>query len=231
VLGITFPPEERKKLEETIQKFPLAATPYYLSLIKTEDYAQDPVFLQSIPRPDELIVEECELEDPLAEENDSPVPGITHRYPDRVLFLVSNVCAMYCRHCTRKRRVGDRDRVPTWEEMKAGIAYIREHPEVRDVLLSGGDPLMLPDELIDRILTELRAIPHIEVIRIGSRTPVVLPFRITDKLVSVLKKHQPIWLNTHFNHPQEITPTPSGHWQNLPMPEFRSATSRSSLRV
>ncbi|GAA5261314.1 lysine 2,3-aminomutase [Methanocalculus sp. MC3] len=207
VLGITFPPEERKKLEETIQKFPLAATPYYLSLIKTEDYAQDPVFLQSIPRPDELIVEECELEDPLAEDSDSPVPGITHRYPDRVLFLVSNVCAMYCRHCTRKRRVGDRDRVPTWEEMEAGIAYIREHPEVRDVLLSGGDPLMLPDELIDRILTELRAIPHVEVIRIGSRTPVVLPFRITDKLVSVLKKHQPIWLNTHFNHPQEITPT------------------------
>ncbi|MBR1369117.1 lysine 2,3-aminomutase [Methanocalculus chunghsingensis] len=207
VLGITFPPEEREKLQETIDKFPLAATPYYLSLIKTEDYANDPIFRQAVPVPDELRVEECELEDPLAEDSDSPVPGITHRYPDRVLFLVSNVCAMYCRHCTRKRKVGDRDRIPTWEEMEVGITYIREHPEVRDVLLSGGDPLMLPDDLLDRILTQLRAIPHVEVIRIGSRTPVVLPFRITDGLVNVLKKHQPIWLNTHFNHPQEITPS------------------------
>ncbi len=207
VLGITFPPEERKKLQKTIDTFPLAATPYYLSLIKAEDYANDPIFRQAVPVPDELRVDECEFEDPLAEDSDSPVPGITHRYPDRVLFLVSNVCAMYCRHCTRKRRVGDRDRIPTWEEMEAGITYIREHPEVRDVLLSGGDPLMLPDDLLDRILTELRAIPHVEVIRIGSRTPVVLPFRITDGLVNVLKKHQPIWLNTHFNHPQEITPS------------------------
>jgi len=207
VLGISFPPEERERLQETIDKFPLAATPYYLSLIKTEDYANDPIFRQAVPVPDELIVEECDLEDPLAEDSDSPVSGITHRYPDRVLFLVSNVCAMYCRHCTRKRRVGDKDRIPTWEEMEAGIAYIREHTEVRDVLLSGGDPLMLPDDLLDRILTELRAIPHVEVIRIGSRTPVVLPFRITEGLVNVLKKHQPIWLNTHFNHPQEITPS------------------------
>jgi lysine 2,3-aminomutase len=207
VLGINFPEDERRRLLETIEKFPLAVTPYYLSLIKTEDYANDPVYRQAVPSPDELIIESCELEDPLAEESDSPVPGITHRYPDRVLFLVSNVCAMYCRHCTRKRRVGDRDRIPTWEEMEAGIAYIRDHPEVRDVLLSGGDPLMLPDDLLDRLLTQLRQIPHVEVIRIGSRTPVVLPFRITDALVTVLKKHQPIWLNTHFNHPQEITPT------------------------
>jgi len=207
VLGITFPADERKKLEETIQKFPLAATPYYLSLIRIEDYKQDPVYLQAVPSPEELLVEECELEDPLAEESDSPVTGITHRYPDRVLFLVSNVCSMYCRHCTRKRRVGDRDRIPTWEEMEEGIAYIRDHPEIRDVLLSGGDPLMLPDELLDRILAQLRLIPHVEVIRIGTRTPVVNPFRITDGLINVMKKYQPIWVNTHFNHPQEITPT------------------------
>jgi lysine 2,3-aminomutase len=122
-----------------------------------------------------------------------------------VLFLVSNVCAMYCRHCTRKRKVGDVDSIPNDREIREGIAYIADHPEIRDVLLSGGDPLMLPDERLDWILTELEAIPHVEVIRIGTRTPVVLPYRITDDLAAMLANHHPVWINTHFNHPREIT--------------------------
>ncbi len=130
---------------------------------------------------------------------------LTHRYPDRVLLQVSNVCAMYCRHCTRKRKVGDVDSIPRKEAIREGIAYIREHEEVRDVLLSGGDPFLLSDEQLDWILGELRAIPHVEVIRIGTRTPVVLPYRITDNLVAVLKKYHPLWINTHFNHPRELT--------------------------
>ncbi|MEN6609450.1 MAG: lysine 2,3-aminomutase [Methanoregulaceae archaeon] len=204
-LGIEFGPEERKALQETIDRFPLRITPYYLSLIDPGDLWNDPVFKQAFPSPKELIVESYELSDPLEEDKDSPVPCITHRYPDRVLFLVSNTCAMYCRHCTRKRKVGDVDSIPGREEILQGIEYIRNHPAIRDVLLSGGDPLMLPDEYLDWILTRLREIPHVEIIRIGSRVPVVLPFRITDELVGVLKKHHPLWLNTHFNHPKEIT--------------------------
>ncbi len=143
--------------------------------------------------------------DPLSEDTDSPVPGITHRYPDRVLFHVSNVCAMYCRHCTRKRKVGDKDFVPGKAQVEIGLDYIRNTPQVRDVLLSGGDPFLLSDDYLDWILTELRKIDHIQVIRIGTRTPVVLPYRITDNLVNMLKKHHPVWINTHFNHPREIT--------------------------
>ncbi|MHC4855553.1 MAG: lysine 2,3-aminomutase, partial [Planctomycetota bacterium] len=141
----------------------------------------------------------------LHEDKDSPAPGITHRYPDRVLFLISNICSMYCRHCTRKRKVGDTDFVPDKATIQEGIEYIRSNTNVRDVLLSGGDPLMLSDEYLDWILTELREIKHVEVIRIGSRMPVVLPYRVTDELVAILKKHHPLWLNTHFNHPREMT--------------------------
>ena len=205
VLGIRFNREEREQLQKTIDKFPLNITPYYLSLIDVNDYRNDPIFKQAFPSFKELIVENYELSDPLAEDRDSPCPCITHRYPDRVLFLVSNTCAMYCRHCTRKRKVGDVDSIPGREEILAGIDYIRSTPQVRDVLLSGGDPFMLSDEYLDWILTELRAIPHVEVIRIGSRVPVTLPFRVTDNLVAVLKKHHPIWVNTQFNHPKEMT--------------------------
>ncbi len=205
LLGIAFPEEERELLEETIRKFPLRITPYYLSLIDANDYWNDPIFLQCFPQPAELQIEACDMEDPLAEDSDSPVPTITHRYPDRVLFLVSNVCAMYCRHCTRKRRVGDVDSIPGEAEILAGIAYIRENTAIRDVLLSGGDPFMLSDEYLDWILTELADIPHVEVVRIGTRTPVVLPYRITEKFTAMLKKHHPLWVNTHFNHPAEIT--------------------------
>jgi len=192
-------------LEKTINRFPLSITPYYLSLINIENFRHDPVYKQSFLDSRELIVSPCEMKDPLSEDHDSPIPGITHRYPDRVLFLVSNVCAMYCRHCTRKRKVGDVDFIPNREQIKKGIEYIRNTPQVRDVLLSGGDPFMLPDEYLDWILTELESIPHVQVVRIGTRTPVTLPYRITDDLVNMLKKHHPIWINTHFNHPREIT--------------------------
>ncbi|TAJ44966.1 lysine 2,3-aminomutase [Methanofollis fontis] len=204
-LGITFPPDEREVLEQTVEQFPLSVTPYYLSLIDRDDYRNDPIFMQCFPSVQELEVEPYDLSDPLAEDRDHPAPCITHRYPDRVLFLVSNVCAMYCRHCTRKRRVGDVDSIPSKEEIEAGLDYIRTHPAIRDVLLSGGDPLMLPDDLLDHILTELDAIDHVEVVRIGTRIPVVLPYRITPGLVSMLSRHQPLWINTHFNHPAEIT--------------------------
>lgn len=197
--------EQRDAFARTVEKFPMSVTPYYLSLIDTESMATDPVFMQSFPTPNELVVNAGDMADPLHEDKDSPVPGITHRYPDRVLFLVSNMCSMYCRHCTRKRRVGDVDFIPDNEQIEGGLRYIRETPAIRDVLLSGGDPFLLSDEKLDWILSELHAIDHVEVIRIGTRTPVVLPYRITDGLVEVLKKYQPLWINTHFNHPRELT--------------------------
>jgi len=203
--GIKFSAEERKSLKITQDKFPLSITPYYLSLIKKDNYKHDPVFKQSFLDERELIISTSEMGDPLSEDHDSPVPGITHRYPDRVLFLVSNVCAMYCRHCTRKRKVGDVDSISDKSQIRQGIEYIRNTPQVRDVLLSGGDPFLLSDNYLDWILTELRSIPHVQIIRIGTRTPVVLPYRITDNLVNMLKKHHPVWINTHFNHPREVT--------------------------
>ena len=203
--GIEFDREERKILEKTLAKFPLSITPYYLSLIDTEDFRNDPIYKQAFPMPEELDVMKHEMADPLSEEKDSPVTGITHRYPDRVLFTISNICSMYCRHCTRKRKVGDVDSIPCKEVISKGIEYIRNTPAVRDVLLSGGDPLLLSDTYLDWILTELGKINHVEIIRIGTRVPVVMPYRITEKLIEMLKKHQPLWVNTHFNHPREIT--------------------------
>jgi len=215
LLGITFKQSEREKLEQTINKFPLSITPYYLSLIDVNDYENDPIFRQSFPSPSELLMYEHDMHDPLAEDKDSPVPHITHRYPDRVLFHISNTCSMYCRHCTRKRKVGDRDSIPNKEEIMTGIEYIKNNPRIRDVLLSGGDPFMLSDSYLDWILTEVEKIPHVEVMRIGTRVPVVLPYRITDELVTMLKKHQPLWINTHFNHPREITASSSASLKKL----------------
>uniref|UniRef100_UPI0032180BDA lysine 2,3-aminomutase n=1 Tax=uncultured Draconibacterium sp. TaxID=1573823 RepID=UPI0032180BDA len=203
--GIKFDEDERLGLLKTFEKFPLSLTPYYLSLIDKKNFRNDPVFKQAFGGVEELITLQSELEDPLSEDSDSPVEGITHRYPDRVLFHVSNICSMYCRHCTRKRKVGDVDFVPSKDQLQKGIKYIAENPQVRDVLLSGGDPFMLPDSKIDWLLSEISKIPHVEIIRIGTRMPVVLPYRITDDLVAILKKYQPLWINTHFNHPNEIT--------------------------
>lgn len=205
ILNVSFSEEKRKKLQETIDAFPMAITPYYMSLVDPSDYENDPVFKQAFPDTRELKKSDADMLDPLAEEKDSPVIGITHRYPDRVLFHVSNLCAMYCRHCTRKRKVGDKDSIPSKADLLKGIEYIKKHTEVRDVLLSGGDPLMLPDEHILFILDELTKIDHVEVIRIGTRTPVVLPFRITNKLIDSLSKYDNLWINTHYNHPKELT--------------------------
>ncbi len=205
LLNITLSPEQRQAFSQTAEKFPMSITPYYLSLINTSDMENDPVFLQSVPSPRELDIMKGDMADPLHEDEDSPAPCVTHRYPDRVLLLVSNTCPMYCRHCTRKRKVGDEDTIPTRTAISKGIDYIRKTPEIRDVLLSGGDPFLLPDDYLDWILQELRSIGHVEIIRIGTRTPVVLPYRITPELVGILRKHQPVWVNTHFNHSREMT--------------------------
>jgi lysine 2,3-aminomutase len=205
ILNMQFPESEKKELQKTISKFPMSITPYYLSLVDPENYKNDPIFKQCFPDPKELNHAVCDLVDPLHEEGDSPVPGITHRYPDRVLFHVSNICSMYCRHCTRKRKVGDIDSIPDKEQLQRGINYIKATPEVRDVLLSGGDPFLLSDSQIDWLLDEIAKIDHVEVIRIGTRVPVVLPFRITEGLIHVLKKYDNLWINTHYNHPKELT--------------------------
>ena len=207
---IKFTKKDHIELEKTMNKFPLSITPYYASLIEKENYRNDPIFKQAFPNPAELKISKYDMKDPLHEDKDSPTKGITHRYPDRVLFLISNRCAMYCRHCTRKRKVGDPEHIPSRQQIIQGIQYIKSHREIRDVLLSGGDALMVPDDYLDWILTELNNIPHVEVVRIGSRIPVVLPYRITDELVQMLKKHHPLWLNTHFNHPRELNTTSKG---------------------
>jgi lysine 2,3-aminomutase len=203
--GIQFSKSEEKKILVTTERFPLRITPYYLSLIDVEDYKNDPIFKQSFPDPLELSLKKFDMADPLHEESDSPVEGITHRYPDRVLMMVSNMCSMYCRHCTRKRKVGDIDYIPSKKVIQKGIQYIKNTPQVRDVLLSGGDPFMLSDDFLDWILAEITSIPHVEMVRIGTRMPVVLPYRVTDDLITVLKKYQPLYINSHFNHPREMT--------------------------
>lgn len=205
ILGVEFSEDKKKEIKETLGKFPMSITPYYLSLVDAKDYENDAILKQCFPNIQELNLSKYDMPDPLHEDKDSPVPGITHRYPDRVLFHISNVCAMYCRHCTRKRKVGDKDSIPSKDAIMEGLEYIKNTPAVRDVLLSGGDPFLLPDDYIDWILHEISEIPHVEVVRIGTRTPVVLPYRITEDLLDVLRKYDNIWINTHFNHPREIT--------------------------
>ncbi len=187
-----------------LQEYRMAITPYYLSLIDPND-PYDPIRKQAIPTIQELERYLGDLEDPLSEDIDSPVEGLTHRYPDRVLFLVTENCSMYCRHCTRRRFAGHHDMAPPQSQIDACIEYIKNTPTVRDVLLSGGDALIRSDKNIEDILKKLKEIPHVEIIRIGSRAPVTNPFRITPELCEMLKKYHPIWFNTHFNHPNEIT--------------------------
>ncbi|MBN2022753.1 MAG: KamA family radical SAM protein [Pirellulales bacterium] len=193
-------PEELRRVHEV---YPLRVSRYYLGLIREKG---DPIWRQAIPDIEEL--NDAGEVDPLAEEADSPVPSISHRYPDRVLFYVSHVCATYCRFCTRKRKVGNPQSLSD-EGIQCGLDYIRRHPEIRDVIVSGGDPLMLADERIDAILKSLRSIRHVEILRIGSRVPVTFPQRVTPELCKILKRHHPLFLNTHFNHPREITPESS----------------------
>jgi len=202
---ITLTPLEEEGVEKSLKTLRMAITPYYLSLIDPND-PNDPIRKQSVPTAAELHQAKADLLDPLHEDEDSPAPGLTHRYPDRVLFLITDMCSMYCRHCTRRRFAGQHDCESTADRIDKCIEYIAKTPQVRDVLLSGGDALMVNDKMLESIIQRLRAIPHVEIIRIGSRTPVVCPQRITDDLVNMLKKYHPIWLNTHFNHPNECTP-------------------------
>lgn len=201
----TFAPDEAEGIKQALAKFRMAITPYYLSLIDPND-PYDPIRRQAIPQGAECNIAPADLNDPLHEDEDSPAPGLTHRYPDRVLFLITDMCSMYCRHCTRRRFAGQKDDESPSERIEKCLAYIEKTPQVRDVLLSGGDALMVSDKKLEYIIQRLRAIPHVEIVRIGSRTPVVCPQRITPELCEMLKKYHPIWLNTHFNHPNEFTP-------------------------
>lgn len=191
---------EEEELQSVVFRYPMAINPYFLSLIKGK---WDGIYKQAVPDIREITEEEG-LEDPLNEEALSPVPGLTHKYPDRVLFLVSSRCAMYCRFCNRKRKVG-RASMVTQEMIREGLSYIRGNRKIRDVLLSGGDPLILPDKELYALLSELRSISHVEIIRIGTRIPCTLPQRITPELTNMLKGFHPLYINTHFNHPSEIT--------------------------
>lgn len=198
--------QEEKDIGQVLEKFRMGITPYYASLMDPDD-PTCPVRMQAVPTIMETHEAQADLEDPLAEDEDSPVPGLTHRYPDRVLFLITDQCSMYCRHCTRRRFAGQQDQGAPKDRIDQAIEYIRNTPQVRDVLLSGGDCLLVSDDRLEYIIKELRAIPHVDIIRLGTRVPVVMPMRITDDLVNMLKKYHPIWLNTHFNHPKEITET------------------------
>ncbi|MGB7002439.1 MAG: KamA family radical SAM protein [Halobacteriota archaeon] len=198
-LSLYYPVE--KDAAKVTRKYPMRINPYYLSLIKERE---DAIWKQSVPDLRELEDEEG-VPDPLHEEKDSPVSGLVHRYPDRVLLLVSNRCAMYCRFCTRKRRVGDPFKRIKKEQVLQGIEYIRGHEAIRDVLISGGDPLLLNDEELAFFLERLKTIKHVEVLRIGTRVPCALPQRITDGLLSLLRSYHPLYINTHFNHPGEFT--------------------------
>ncbi|NCN87070.1 KamA family radical SAM protein [archaeon] len=200
--GIILSQKEIEDIKKVTEKYPMRINSHYLSLIKEKN---DSIWNQCIPKIEEI--EETEgVEDPLNEEGS--IPFLTHRYPDRCLLLVSNTCAMYCRFCTRKRKVGEVRKNPSIEDIRKAIKYIKEHPEIRDVIVSGGDPLLLGDKTLEKILFELRQIPHLEMIRIGTRVPCVMPERITDELCQMLKKYKKrpiLYINTHFEHPNEVT--------------------------
>lgn len=201
---MTLTPEERAGCLFANQKLSLAITPYFFNLIDRND-PNCPIRKQVIPRSDESVISSEEMLDSLGEDEHSPVPGLVHRYPDRVLFLVTDRCAAYCRYCTRSRLVSNAQDYNFHPEYEQALRYIEAHTEIRDVLLSGGDPLLLSDKKLDHLLGRLRAIKHVEFIRIGSRIPVFLPQRITPELCEVFKKHGPIWMSIHVNHPREAT--------------------------
>ena len=197
--------EEERGIKNCLKTLRMAITPYYATLMDP-DNSKCPIRRQAVPSSQELFNDSWDMADPLHEDTDSPAPCLTHRYPDRVLFYVTDQCSMYCRHCTRRRCVGQKDAGKNRDDIELSLEYIRKTPQIRDVLVSGGDSLLCSDDFLEYIIAELRKMAHVEIIRIGSRTPVVMPQRITDDLVNMLKKYHPIWLNTHFNHPKEITP-------------------------
>ncbi len=197
--------DEQGVIDRSLNTLRMAITPYYASLIDKDD-PNCPIRMRAVPTMAETHLSDEDLLDPLHEDTDSPAPNLTHRYPDRVLFLVTDQCSMYCRHCTRRRLAGETDQPSSEADIEAAIAYIRETPAVRDVLLSGGDPFTLSTERLESIVARLHEIPHVEIVRYGSAIPVVMPQRVDEELVTMLKKYQPVWINTHFNHPKEITP-------------------------
>ncbi|NLY53756.1 MAG: lysine 2,3-aminomutase [Firmicutes bacterium] len=202
---IPLTPAEEQGVRDCLSVLRMAITPYYATLIDPDD-PNCPIRRQAIPTAQELDFAPEDMPDPLSEDTDSPAPGLTHRYPDRVLFLITDQCSMYCRHCTRRRFAGVTDQPRSLEEIQQSLDYIRNTPSVRDVLLSGGDALILDEDRLEYILKELRQIPHVEIIRIGTRAPVVMPQRITPDLVAMLRRYHPLYVNVHFNHPREITP-------------------------
>jgi lysine 2,3-aminomutase len=186
-------------------KFPLAITPYYASLIRTLD-GSDPVFQMCVPQRQELYDPPCLKDDPLAEDEHMPVPGLVHRYPDRALLIATTTCSTYCRHCTRKRVAGQRESSIAGVRLGQITEYLSVHPEIKDVVISGGDPFTMPTDAIEKVLAAVRSVSSVDIVRFGTRTPVVMPMRITDELVQMLRKYHPVYVNTHFNHPSELTP-------------------------
>ncbi|MBI4186636.1 MAG: KamA family radical SAM protein [Chloroflexi bacterium] len=202
---IPLSPEEQAQLKVVTTRYPLSITPHYLSLINPDD-PDDPIRKQAIPSILEVTMGMMGCEDPLEERRDAVVPGLVHRYPDRVLMVVTNLCPMLCRHCTRKREWRHGGWVRTADDIDAMLDYLRQNNNIRDVVISGGDPLTLSNHRLEDIISRVRGIAHIEIIRIGTRFPVVLPQRIDAELCAMLSRYGPIWLNTHFNHPRELTP-------------------------
>ena len=202
---VNLAPDEEAGVHESLKILRMAISPYFAMLMDPDD-PHDPIRMQAVPTIQETDFSASDMEDPLFEEIDSPVHGLTHRYPDRVLFLITDMCGNYCRHCTRRRMAGQTDHQMSKETIDAAIKYIKGHQEIRDVLISGGDGLLVSDEFLEDVIKRLKAIDHVEIVRLGSRAPCTLPQRITPELCKMLSKYHPIWLNTHFNHPKEITP-------------------------
>lgn len=202
---LSLTPEEEEGIKRSGGRLAMAITPYFFSLIDKTD-TDCPIRKQSVPRINEFSIENCDLVDPCGEDNHSPVSGLVHRYPDRVLLLVTDSCAMYCRYCTRRRMVGDEQPPMSIERFEEAFKYIKSKRSIRDVLISGGDPLMLKTEHLEYYLKKLSSISHIDIIRIGTRVPVTLPMRVDEELVSMLKKYHPVYMSVHFSHPKEITP-------------------------
>ncbi|MCX7846834.1 MAG: KamA family radical SAM protein [bacterium] len=196
--------EQCSGVYDALKVFQMAITPYYAGLIRRLD-GRDPIFRMAVPQRAELCNPPYLQADPLEEDHHSPVPGLIHRYADRALIVATSACAMYCRHCTRKRVTSARESSITGERLQRIVAYLGSHPEIRDVVVSGGDPLTLSTEALEQVLAAVRGVPSVEIIRIGTRVPVTMPMRITDELTEMLRKYHPLWLNTHFNHPVELT--------------------------
>jgi lysine 2,3-aminomutase len=196
--------DERGAIEALAERFRFVITPYYASLMDPED-PDCPVRRQVVPRTAELD-DPAGVADPLDEVAHSPVKNVIRVYPDRIAFCVNNECALYCRFCLRKRMVGDEEWIMKKRELEVALDWIRRTPAIRDVLLTGGDPLVFSDDKLEWLIAELRRIPHVEIVRLGTRLPVTLPFRVTEALCGMLERYHPIWVNTHFNHPKELTP-------------------------